>query len=108
MRQRGPVAWLLAATVAATHAAPHPGGVLVVASGEKEILAMPTTAPHLAEPVLGVTVEVSIEDGFRIYRASHESRTYTVRSLIDGPPRRFALIPGRGGSRNWRHWSGYD
>ena len=93
MRRRAPLAWLLVATAAAVQAAPEPDGVLVVASGENEILAMPTTAPHVAEPVLGVTVEVSIEDGFRTYRASHEGRTYTVRSLIDGPPRRFAFDP---------------
>ena len=92
MRRRVPAAWLLVAGAMAIHAAPDPGRVHVVDSGDNEILAMPTT-PLSAQSVRGVTVEVSTEDGFQVYRASYQGRTYTVRSLIDGPPRQFAFDP---------------
>ena len=94
MRSRTALISVVAAGAMAVHAAPEPAGVLVVVSDGAEILAMPTTGSHAAKPVRGITVEVSTEDGFRVYRASHQGRTYTVRSLINGPPRRFAFDPG--------------
>lgn len=92
MRCRVPAAWLLVASGMAIHAAPDPSDVLLVYSGDNEILAMPTT-PLSAQSVRGVTLEVSTEGGFQVYRASHQGRTYTARSLIDGPPRQFAFDP---------------
>ena len=92
MRCRSGWSWLLAVAAMTVHAA-DPGDVLVASTGDREVLVMPTAAPYPASVVRGVRMEVAQEDGFRVYRASHQGRTYTVRSLVDGPVQRFAFDP---------------
>lgn len=93
MPARHGVAWLLATVAVTGVAAPDPADVLIAASGDRQLLVMPAAAPLQASPVPGVEVAIADEGAFRVYRASHLGRTYTVRTLTDGPPRRFAFDP---------------
>ena len=43
----------------------------------------------------GVLLSVETADGYRVYRASRDGRTRTVRVGLDGPPRHLAYNPER-------------
>ena len=93
-------AWAFAALLVAATAQAQTGGsprVLAASSGTGQVLVMPLAADATGSVVVdGVRFDMSVEDGFRVYRAEHRGRTHTARASVNGPPQHLAFDVERG------------
>jgi len=71
--------------------------VLAGTSDGRQLLVLPQaqTTRRLDVVIDGVEIDIGVEDGFRVYRATHRDRVHTARAAADGPPRWFAFDPQR-------------